>query len=359
MIDLQIHWGETEIFYKAALASKIIKCMQKHGKTMLTSAESRSATQSGLYAFLDELCDSWGWNPKDITIVSTNLLEKHPEYNIKTIVHNNHSTVVDLKVPEKFVPWDGSKTYGMFLARATAERMHAAVRHQTFEYKDQGLTSFHHNMREHIDTPELVKYLCESDGRYSELLKITPYSDIDSVSRFDVLAQKSNDDWTAIYRQIALELVFETSTAPNNLTFSEKIIKPMFYRRPFMLIAGAGTIKILKSVNSYLDSCVHDPRQLSDKTLLDQMAKCCTGFKFFENAFGIEYDNDHGIDRVNHVFDILHTLIRTKKIEKLHERCQQDIEQNYDSITKLYPIMKKLSLQNMKYFDTASWTEKR
>jgi len=118
-------------------------------------------------------------------------------------------------------------------------------------------------------------------------------------------------------------------------------------------------IKTLKSVDDFLGSCVHDPRQLSDKTLLDQMAKCYTGFKFFENAFGIEYDNDHGIDRVNHVFDILHTLIRTKKIEKLHERCQQDIEQNYDSITKLYPIMKKLSLQNMKYFDAASWTEKR
>jgi len=358
MIDLQIYWGETEIFYKAALASKIIKCMQQQGKVVLTSAESRSATQSGLYVFLDELCDSWGWNPNDITIITTNPLERHSEYNIKTMAHTNWAKDC-LKIPDKFVPWDGSKTYGMFLGRATAERIHAAVLNQSFEYKDQGLTSFHHNLREHIDTPELVKYLCESDSRYSELLKITPYSDIDPVSKLEVLAYKSNDDWAAIYQQLALELVFETSTAPDNVTFSEKIMKPMLYRRPFMLIAGAGAIKTLKSVDDFLGSCVHDPRQLSDKTLLDQMAKCYTGFKFFENAFGIEYDNDHGIDRVNHVFDILHTLIRTKKIEKLHERCQQDIEQNYDSITKLYPIMKKLSLQNMKYFDAASWTEKR
>jgi hypothetical protein len=358
MIDLQIYWGETEIFYKAALASKIIKCMQQQGKVVLTSAESRSATQSGLYAFLDELCNSWGWNPKDITIISANLLERHSEYNIKTIAHTNWFKD-NLKIPEKFVPWDGSKTYGMFLGRATAERMHAAVLHQTFEYKNQGLTSFQHNLHEHIDVPELVKYLCESDGRYSELLKIIPYSDIDSVSSFDVLAQKSYDDWTAIYQQLALELVFETSTAPDNITFSEKIMKPILYRRPFMLIAGAGAIKTIKSVDDFLGSCVHDPRQLSDKTLLDQMAKCYTGFKFFENAFGIEYDNDRGIDRVNHVFDILHTLIRTKKIEKLHERCQKDVEHNYDLILKLYPIMKKISLQNMKYFDVASWTEKR
>jgi len=358
MIDLQIHWGETEIFYKASLASKIIKCMQEQGKTVLASAEARSATHSGLYVFLDELCDSWGWNPKDITIISTNLLERHPEYNIKIIVHNNN-TVIDLKMPEKFVPWDGSKVYGMFLGRATAERIRGAMRHKNFEFKDLGLTSFHHDLQNQIDTPELLEYLCQTNDRFSEVLEIRPYSDIDPVSRLETLASKSNDDWTAIYKQIALELVFETSTAPDNITFSEKIMKPMLYRRPFMLIAGAGTIKNIKSVDDFLGACVHDPRQLSNKTLLDQISKCYTGFKFFENAFGIEYDNDHGIDRVNHVFDILHTLIRTKKIEKLHEQCQKDIEHNYNLILKLYPIIKKISLQNMKYFDAASWTEKR
>lgn len=356
MIDLQIHWGETEIFYKASLASKIIKSMQQHGRAVLTSAEARSATQSGLYVFLDELCDSWRWNPNDITIISTNLLEKHSKYNIKILIHNNPSTV-DLTIPEQFVPWDGSKTYGMFLGRATAERIHAVSRHRDFEYNHHGLTSFHHNLHEYIDISELVKYLCESDSRYSDLLKITPYSDIDPVSSLEALAQKSNHDLSAIYRQIALELVFETSVANNNITFSEKIMKPMLYRRPFMLIAGAGTIKILKNRDDWFD--VHDPRHLADKTLLDEFAKCYTGFKFFENAFGVEYDNDHGIHRVNHVFDILHTLIRTNKIETLHDRCQKDLEHNYNQILKLYPIIKKISLQNMKYFDLSSWTEKR
>ena len=50
---------------------------------------------------------------------------------------------------------------------------------------------------------------------------------------------------------------------------------------------------------------------------------------FFENIISNAYDDDHGIWRVDHVFDILRELILTNKIQTIIEDCQEGIENNY------------------------------
>jgi hypothetical protein len=317
---------------------------------VLTSKEARSCTQSGLYQFLDELCNFWNWDPKNITIKTPNLLEKHQEYNIELFMHYHWTTEMK-NISAIETKWDGSKTYGMFLGRATAERIRGAVRHRDFEFRDQGLTSFHHDLTNQIDTPELLEYLCETDSRFSEVLAVKPYSDIGPVCTPPITGSMLYDNWENVYKKIALELVFETSTADDNVTISEKIIRPVLHRRPFMLIAGRGTIKKMSDLGHGSNFFKAD----APSWMVDELNSSWMNFKFFENAFGTDYDNDSGVHRVDHVFDILHTMIRTGNIQKLHDRCQKDIEHNYNALMKFSAAMKKYSVLNEPNFDRSTW----
>jgi hypothetical protein len=354
MIDLQKHWGEREIYYQAELASKIIKYMQDNGKVDLISKESRSCTHSGLYAFLDELCKFWGWKPSDINIYTTSILEKSDQYTIKKTPSFYSARYTPLQHKE-YIPWDGSKTYGMFLGRATAARIRGVVRHRQFEFRDQGLTSFHHDIEKHVDTPELLEYLCESNDCYRDLLAIRPYSDIDKVYQSFIVGQELwHSNWDNVYKKIALELVFETSTFCDNVLFSEKMLRTILYKRPFMLIAGKHSVKYW-SDPEILRNGFKEVSELSNPKLVNDLVTQWSGLKFFENVFGTEYDNDEGIYRVDHVYDILHTLIRKGKIEKLQEACKKDIEHNYNTMIKTLPLMKEIARLNDKNLDRSAW----
>lgn len=338
IIDITKYWAESEIFHQAELSSKIIYSMQQHSKTVLVSMEARSIRHSGLNLFLDALCDFWGWDPKNIVIVTNNCFELYDRYTIEPIVI---SCDVLTHVLPQHVSWNGSKSYGMFLGRATAERLQAVSRHQNFDFRDQGLTSFHHDVKKHIDTRELVKYLCESDSRWSELMQMAPYSDIGEVNEQIISKPNMSADWKTIYQQIALELVFETSTADDVCSFSEKILRPMIYGRPFMLISSKHSMQKMSNP----EVLAAHLRKIMPKwnfKYYDDFAQNWTGVKLFENVFGTEYDNCSGIDRVNCVFDILHTLIRTGKINKIHDKCRQDIENNYKCVMLWRELLQKM-----------------
>jgi len=352
LIDITEHWGESEIFYSAELSSKIIHCMQQHGKVVLTSRESRSLAHSGLHVFLDALCDFWHWNPKKIVIVSNNFFEPPSRYTIEHIALPSLSLI---KALPQHVPWNGSKSYGMFLGRATAERLQAVHKHRSFDFRQQGLTSFHHNVKKHIDTNELLKYLCESDSRYSELMQLNAYSDIDPVDEQIISKHNMQANWTEVYQQIALELVFETSIADDNCTVSEKMIRPMLYGRPFMLVAGRYAISRLSDPELMAGHYKKLAQQWNIK-YYDEFAKNYPGIKFFENVFGTDYHNDQGIHRVNHIFDILHTLIRTGKINQIHDKCRKDIENNQHCVMLWQKLSKQMGAWqpyvNQKYANT-------
>jgi len=355
VIDIQRYWGDSEIFHPVELASRIIQSMQQHGSVELFSKECRSGRHSGLFQLLDELCAVWNWDPTKITVITPNFLEKHNLYTVQIIFNTFWSTEPLSAWQHNIEPpvWNGSKVYGMFLGRATAERIRGAVRHKNFEFKDLGLTSFHHDLKEQIDTPELLEYLCQTNDRFSEVLEIRPYSDIGKTFKPPIVGTMDTD-WETVYRQIAVELVFETSTAEDCYTISEKFIRPILYGRPFMLIAGRNSIKRAKEMDIIRE--VWTPlKEFMDADLIDQICKKLVGFRFYENVFGLDYDNDAGVHRVDHVFDILDTLIRNGSANTILEKCQKDLEHNRRLIYELQPLFKQFTLQTEKYYDRSTW----
>jgi hypothetical protein len=224
-IDLQKYWACRELYYVPELVSKIIYSMQTDGSVYLYTNEGKNPANNGLYTLLDELCLYWNWNKSSITIETSNFTPtswlttelvpnfgtSHPEYNIKRTSLNLMAAIMEINNP--VLPWNKEKYYGMFIGRATADRIFAAHHHKKFKYSGMGLTSFNANIFEFMGLPDLVDYFMHSDQTYKEMITIAPYSDIkDLIPSPDSLLfgpPYCVNDWSRIYEKIGIEIVCE------------------------------------------------------------------------------------------------------------------------------------------------------
>lgn len=333
IIDLQQFWGERDIFYPGILSAKIIDSMQNDGWTILRSKESRNAELSGLFDLLDQLSFYWNWNKANITLETNNIRTTHDKYTIKYINYCSSPLNIDLSTIQHR-SWNKEKIYGMFIGRVNVTRLHAAHKHKMFDFKDRGLTSFNQDIKHYIDQRCLLDYMCSTNTPFEKTIDIAPYSDIDKLQNIPITANNLvSNMWNNVYEKIGIEIVCETAEDENCFSFSEKIIRAMVYKRPFLLISSPCTINFFKNNKN-----IHS--QLSIFRPDGLLADMSSDFKFFENVIPIDYDTYSGIHRVDYVFDILHELIRTGKINTIIEDCASDIEHNYNEIIRIINLEK-------------------
>jgi hypothetical protein len=333
-IDIQRYWGDREIYFVGELCCKIIESMQTDSTVTLFSKEPRSARVSGLYNLLDQLVAYHGWCKSDITLETVNQLENHLEYSINVLTEGGGLPPgMQFYKPQQLEgmyalskiehrQWNREKTYGMFLGRANVTRIFGVQQHKKFQYVDQGLVSWHHNTREQVDTPVLVDFLTATGQTYDEMVAIAPFSDIGPLLTPPISNMSAGQvDWNRVYEQIGIELVFETSEHEEALSFTEKLLRPMLYKRPFMIVSGRNSIHNLKK------HIIPNVFQKVDPGV---------DMRFFEHVIPMDYDADNGIHRVTHVFDILRSLILSEKINTILEDCQEDLEINYNLAQSFY-----------------------
>jgi hypothetical protein len=322
-INLQKHWASRQLYCVPELVSKIIYSMQTDGTVYLHTNEGKNAANNGLYTLLDELCLYWKWNKADITIETSNFTptswimdetipnfgSSHPEYNIKRTSLNLMAAYMELT--SAVLPWNKEKYYGMFIGRATSDRIFAAYEHKHFKFSSMGLTSFNDNLFEFMSYPDLVDYFMQSDQTYAEMLTVTPYSDIKELIPSPdsglFTPPYNTSDWSRIYEKIAIEIVCETSTEPNCGDVSEKVYRPLYYKRPFLLIGSPGQMAML-----------HD-----------------LGFKTFNGILDESYDQLTGFARVKRVFNLLDQLISENRLGTLLDECNEILEHNHKQMIRL------------------------
>lgn len=300
-IDIDLHWGNKELFNIGTLTSKIVYGMQTDGYINLHSREAFSGYDNGLFILLDEICDYWKWTKSQISITTSNRLHVHSDYNI---IFNNYwspTTLLDVHTP--VFPWSGDKYYGMFIGRANAPRIYAAHLHNEFSYKQHGLTSFNDDLAQFMTYPELIDYFMHSGQTYKEMCSIAPYSDIGRVTPPPISGPNQHEiNWSLVYRKLAIEIVCESSTTENCAASpSEKILRPLYFKRPFLLVGPPGMLEFIRS----------------------------EGYKTFNEFIPEDYDRLSGIPRVTRIFEILHELIATKSIDTLLDQCNDILVHNH------------------------------
>lgn len=302
-IDIQKHVGSKELYYVGELCAKIIRSMQVEGTVHLHTKEAKNGQVNGLFKLLDELSLYFQWDKTKITIESVAQVVEYSDYNIIRCHFNHPHVCMDTK--SAVYSWNKEKYYGLFIGRANAVRIRAIHNHKNFEYSDMGLTSFNDDLFNFMVYPELVEYFMHSGQTYQEMISIKPYSDIRDLVETPntpiITPPYNSSNWGPVYEKIAIEIVCETGTEHDCFDASEKILRPCYYKRPFLVIGSPGFLAEYRKL----------------------------GYKTFEGIIPEDYDQLYGIQRVDRVFEILHQLIQSATIDTLLERCHDILEHNH------------------------------
>lgn len=338
-INITKYLEERQLYFVPELCSRIIESMITDGTVTLRTKEPKSGHLNGLFVLLEQLCDHWHWDPSKITLETPNEQEYHDRFNIIHTLSENLTIIVGDKIFDiKHRPWNKQYVYGMFIGRANLTRLHGAHKHLNFEFQHLGLTSFNQDVNYFIDHHDLLDYLAHTDQTYQQALNIKPYSDIGDIIQPPIVPPINILGWEDVYEKIGIELVFETSQTSWCHQHSEKLYRPIFYKRPFMVIAGAGYLKNLtQRPKTSLKPLTGSPKET--KEFLDYYQANRKPLRVFNQYITTEYDNDEGVHRVDHVFDILRELIKTEKIYRILEDCAEDIEYNYEVMKEEYKML--------------------
>lgn len=312
-IDISRYLDTTCLHFVGHLSASIIEAMNSYKKINLVTFEGFSCKRNGLYDLLDDLCLYYNWDKKNITITTTNFIESHDKYCIEYLPPESFNSISQYAtIKNNNIPWDRSKYYGMFIGRANVTRVSAIYNHNNFKYKHLGLVSFNEDLESYSNNKLMLDYLKETDHCWSEIKKIKQFSDIGDVCTPPITFPHNFLNFENVYKKIALEIVCETSEDSLEFSITEKLIRPMMYKRPFLLIASSNFIKNAKNKKIY-----------KDKLGLSEP------FDFYENLipnYSCCYD---GASRSSFVFDRLGELIENNIFDNILEKCQDQLEHNY------------------------------
>jgi len=324
-IDIEEFVCNDELSDVGRLSAIIIETMRHHGTITLHTEELISGEEIGLFDLLDSLCSYYNWDPTQIQLSYQNYreLENETRYTVKRIVHSGEQiwpgTLNDTKNVLQLRDWNKEEMFGMFTGRMNFTRLYAHDKLRKFRYKDQCLSSMNQAPSDfRVNQRVLLQYLKESGTSWDEIKDIEPYSDISEVITPPItLARQQFIGWEDIYEKIGIEIVCETAESQNIVAFTEKLIRPMAYKRPFLLIGSPGLAHELADENSFIMQKL--------KTLPIPVGP----IRFFQNVIPLNYDNLAGAERVDAVFEILDGLIESGMIDTILDDCKDDIEWNH------------------------------
>jgi len=190
------------------------------------------------------------------------------------------------------------KTYCQLLGRADNNRMFGHYRHTTYEHKDKGLVTFHHDFRKYNDTTvEYLDFVLLYNKEYKQMLVDLPYSDVGEYIQPPIIFgnQRDTEFWNTLYKNISIELVYETVTTSKTFYLTEKTIRPMQYGKLFMIAAG-------KYYEKYLEEM---------------------GFDIFSDIIDKSYDKEESYTRIDMMYDSLTEFLTSNfDCNSLTERLQ-------------------------------------
>jgi len=298
------------------------RLMQGDEKICLRTKEGFSFEQNGLFDILDILCRYYDYPHDNILIETNNLNEKHDKYIIKEALFNYVLPHFNKEILEPI--YNGEKTLGMFIGRGTEERIYAVLRLKRSPLHPHAISSFNHDFEKSPIYSEVANCSEYADISVREINKLGPYSDIDSVRSVPITYPIYLTDkiWRSVYEKIAVEVVCETNTWHSSFFITEKILRPMYYRRPFVVLGGCHYLKNLKNM----------------------------GFRTFDDIFDNTYDVETGMVRIDHIFTMLEHTLFSINGKDLLEKCKSDIEHNYSLLMELSKKHYRISLENPNYY---------
>ena len=129
------------------------------------------------------------------------------------------------------------------------------------------------------------------------------------------------------YKNMFVDIVQETDL--HTCFTTEKTLRPIIFKTPFLLMAGKGTLQKLKDI----------------------------GFKTFDYWWSEDYDNFSNRDRMEKILDIVEWISVQYNVDKFKEEMTDILEHNYNHYVNQtwIPMAKEMGVPDSAFGDTRTW----
>jgi hypothetical protein len=299
---------------------EIIKELQTQGHaTIEINSEGPDCESLGLYKLLDNVCDTFGFDPASITIHTCNQLEQHPNYQIvkhaPLYIPSGQQFAKQNTIPEK--NWDNLKHFGLFVGRSSWQRLWMTS-HVWNNYRDRSEITFHYDSkvdyhRTHLSFDELAHQigLGPAVTETADFMKQLPIKN-NEVDSYPILTP-AHFAISKLYPNFFAEIVCETFLTGQSFYPTEKTWRPLICRTPFLM--------------------------LGPKNFLSNLQKL--GFRTFGAWWDESYDQDADLDNgrvaiksIHNTLDRLATM-SAPELEGMYIDMSDTLEHNYQMFMTL------------------------
>jgi hypothetical protein len=304
-MTLFLNLNDHEIFNHLELIKFLAKNQDQH-VILNTNYEGGCLESLGLYKLLD--CFRF----KSVTIVTGNIVEHHPDYQIR--VH--HSSFRFFYVPDtvdysQYHTWNQEKVFGALYNRATWNRIGLAS-HLYANHLDKSAINFRANPHDNIDRQlfemetlfnyditSAKNFLANIDQfpvRYTRASSTGYETGVSTMRHTDLLAES--------YKDFLIDIVSETFVQGRNFFPTEKTVRPMLLKKPFIIMGPRCNL-------------IH----------LRQM-----GFRTFNEFWNEDYDGYDATDKYLRILKVIDTIAAksTAQLEQMYVDMQPILTHNYN-----------------------------
>jgi len=266
-----------------------------------TMHEGPCLTTIGVYKLLEQ------FKYDTVTITTNNLLERHDKFQIKyaypflffNILKSDYS---------RYHVWNKTKVFGCFYNRPLWYRIGLAATLQ-HDYPDISMINVRcsatpDDSRQLFEVQSLFEANLESFVKFSDIFKSWPIQ-IESVDTYGFCNTTEHTNQLAeFYVNFLIDIVAETWSTGTTFYATEKTIRPILLKKPFIIFAS-------KDYLAYL-------RQM--------------GFRTFGDFWDEDYDGYSGAERYARILTLLDTLANksTNELESMYWDMQYTLDHNYN-----------------------------
>jgi len=325
---------DSMIYNEYQLVIYLYECHTRNNDAVINfHLEGPCSRSNRLYAILDNFCQKTNYDPRRIKILTANMLEKHPQYNVVRVPEYWYE--VEL-IKDSMLTYEQStptRHFGIFVGRATWAR--AWVSAILYRHRDKLLQTFHSGYHRNYGVPktdgivdtigldDLNQFGCNIIPEVAEFLTHCPIvdnDDINKIKNIKMFISPNNDDCYPIqhpanlnilkwYSNICVDVVCETRVIGNVFFVSEKTWRCIVARKPFIVVGPGNFLKNLKRL----------------------------GFRTFNDFWDEGYDEYGPTQRLQEIEKLIESLAN-KPIADMHRllaRMQPILDHNYETFQNL------------------------
>lgn len=301
MSVFRIKPADNFIWNLSELIDFLLANQQQHIR-ITNGTEGNCAARVGLYDWLDK------FQFKSVTIETANVLEYHPSYRVVYNVPFKFFDVTETIEPEHHI-WNQKAIFGTVYGRPLWHRLglasyllcnHAAVSRVGFTTNPNDI-----DQRELYELVDLWKYHPSGLVDFARIQNQLPvyHPEIAQYTPGAHLTDGYVAQSKQIYPNFLIDIVAETFTSGHCFFATEKTVRPMLLKKPFITFGSRNFLLHLRQM----------------------------GFRTFGDFWDEDYDGYEGTDRYTRIIALIDHLaeIPIHQLEKIYLDMQYTLDHNY------------------------------